>query len=192
MATAFRHGVRYTYADYLAFEATSNVKHEFLDGQIYAMAGGTPEHTALQAAVIGLLFSQLDGSPCRPHTSDLHVRVVATGLATYPDVTVIRGPTERDAQHPATVLNPTLIVEVLSDSTEDFDRNDKFENYKLIPSLRQYVLVSQREPSVEVWTRSDAGWDRTIAAAGDVADLGSISCKLEVSTLYARASLPNG
>ena len=124
MATAFRHGVRYTYADYLAFEATSNVKHEFLDGQIYAMAGGTPEHTALQAAVIGLLFSQLDGSPCRPHTSDLHVRVRATGLATYPDLTVICGPPERDAPHPATVLNPTLIVEVLSDSTEDFDRND--------------------------------------------------------------------
>jgi Uma2 family endonuclease len=122
---------RYTYADYLAFEATSNVKHEFFDGQIYGMAGGTPEHAALQAAVIGLLFSQLDGSPHRPHASDLRVRVPAPGLATYPDVTVIGGPPERDAQHTATILNPTLIVEVLSDSTENFDRNDKFPHVSL-------------------------------------------------------------
>lgn len=118
------------------------------------------------------------------------MRVPAAGLATYPDLTVISGPPERDAQHAATILNPTLIVEVLSDSTESFDRNDKFESYRLIPMLRQYVLVAQREPSVEVWTRNDAGWDRTIAAAGDVADLASIGCRLDVTTLYARAALP--
>jgi len=85
MATAFRHGAHYSYAQYLDLEATSNVRHEYLDGQIYAMAGGAPEHAALQAATIVLLFAQLDGTPCRAHSSDLHVRVLATGLGTSPD-----------------------------------------------------------------------------------------------------------
>src|SRR5262245_39242529 len=90
------HRVLYTHAEYLALEGSSNVKHEFLGGQIYAMAGGTPEHAALAAAVIGLLFPQLRAGRCRAHDSDLRVRVPATGLSTYPNVTVICGPRELD------------------------------------------------------------------------------------------------
>ena len=92
----------YTYADYLALEAASNVKHEFLAGEIYGMAGGTPEHAALSVAVSGALLAQLRGSPCRVYSSDLRVRVLATGLATYPDVTVVCGEAERDPENSTT------------------------------------------------------------------------------------------
>lgn len=92
------HPIRYSWAEYLAFEATSNVRHEFLDGQSYGMAGGTPEHAALAAAVVGLLFGPLRGGRYRIYDADLRVRVLATGLATYPDVTIVCGPREHD--HP--------------------------------------------------------------------------------------------
>lgn len=190
MATAFRHGVHYSYAQYLDLEATSNVRHEYLDGQIYAMAGGSPEQAALQAATIGLLFAQLEGTPCRAHSSDLHVRVLATGLGTYPDVTIVCGPSERDPEHRQTVVNPIVLVEVLSDSTEDYDRTDKFDHYKQIPSLQHYVLVSHREHAVEVWSRAGDAWSRAIVHEGASADLSAIGASLDVRTLYARASEP--
>ena len=123
------HNIRYSWADYLALEESSNVKHEFLGGQIYGIAGGTPEHAALKAAITGLLFAQLRGGRCRLHDADLRVRVPETGLATYPDVTVACGPLERHPQDQDAVTNPTLIVEVLSRSTADYDRGDKFEHY---------------------------------------------------------------
>ena len=124
--TAPAHNIHYSWADYLALEGSSNVKHEFLDGQIYGMAGGTPEHAALKAAVTGLLFSQIRGGRCRAHAPDLRVRVPETGLATYPDVTVVCGPRELHPEDQDAVTNPALIVEVLSKSTADYDRGDKF------------------------------------------------------------------
>ncbi len=190
--TSPAHRIHYTLADYLALEASSNVKHEFLDGQIYGMAGGTPEHAALAAAVIGLLFGQLRAGRCRAHDADLRVRVRETGLSTYPDVTVVCGPRETDADDPNAVVNPTLIIEVLSRSTEDYDRGDKFEHYKRIPGLRQYVLVSHRDREVEVWTRDDAGeWARVIVRDGGRAALSSIGAELDVRELYDAASEPS-
>ncbi|HSY48461.1 MAG TPA: Uma2 family endonuclease [Thermoanaerobaculia bacterium] len=184
------HKIHYTYAEYLALEASSNVKHEFLGGQIYAMAGGTPEHAALAAAVIGLVFTQLRGGNCRAYDADLRVRT-PSGLATYPDVTVICGPSERDEADPQSVTNPTLIIEVLSRSTEEYDAGDKFEHYKTLQSLRQYVLVSHRERSVEVWTRGeDAGWQRTIVREGEIAKL-AIDAHLDVHELYEAAAEPS-
>ncbi|HEV7424752.1 MAG TPA: Uma2 family endonuclease [Thermoanaerobaculia bacterium] len=183
------HTIAYTYAEYLALEDSSNVKHEFLGGQIYAMAGGTPEHAALAAAAIGLLFSQLRGSGCRAYDADLRVRT-RSGLATYPDVTVICGPTERDETDPQAVTNPALIIEVLSRSTEDYDAGDKFEHYKTLPSLRQYVLVSHRERSLDVWTfRDEAGWQHAIVREGEAAHL-SIGARLDVRELYESAGEP--
>ncbi|WP_437507153.1 Uma2 family endonuclease [Sorangium sp. So ce1099] len=185
------HRIHYTYAEYLALEASSNVKHEYLDGQIYAMAGGTPEHAALAAAVIGLLFPELRRGRCRAYDADLRVRVPSTGLATYPDVTVVCGPLERDAEDGQAVTNPTLIVEVLSRSTEEYDRGDKFDHYKNLTSLRQYVLVSHRERSVEIWTRGvDGVFSPSIAREGDVAVLVSIGAQLDVRELYEAAAEP--
>jgi Uma2 family endonuclease len=183
------HAVHYLWRDYLALERASNVKHEYLDGQIYAMAGGTPQHAALQLAVPNLLFPQLRAGRCRAHGSDLRVRVLATGLATYPDVTIVCGPREVDPEDENSVTNPTLLVEVLSPSTEDYDRGEKFAHYQRIPTLRQYVLVSADNPRVEVWTRDAAGaWNAVVATDGEVADLGSIGARLDVRELYEAAA----
>jgi len=185
------HRIRYSWADYLALEASSNVKHEFLDGQIYGMAGGTPEHAALAAAIIGLLFAQLQNGRCRVHDSHLRVRVLETGLATYPDITIVCGRRERDPEDANAVTNPTLIVEVLSKSTEEYDRGDKFEHYKRIPSLRQYVLVSYRAPEIEVWTRGTDGWTSSTSGPGDRAELDSVGSHLDVTEAYKAADEPN-
>jgi Uma2 family endonuclease len=183
------HPVHYTWDEYLALERASNVKHEYLDGQIYAMAGGTPAHAALQAAVPSLLFPQIRAGRCRAHGSDLRIRVKATGLATYPDVTVVCGPREVDPDDENSVINPTLLVEVLSPSTEAYDRGEKFAHYKRIPSLRQYVLVSTDARRVEVWTRGDGDtWKVQVATDGESAELGSIGARLDVTELYEAAA----
>jgi Uma2 family endonuclease len=185
------HTIRYTLAEYLALERSSNVKHEFLDGQIYAMAGGTPEHAALAAAVLGLLFAELRGGPCRAYDADLRVRT-PTGLSTYPDVTVVCGASTRDREDAQAVTNPIVIVEVLSRSTEEYDTGDKFEHYKSLRSLEQYVLVSHRERRVEVWTRTpEIGWTVAVAGEGDIATLASIHARIDVRELYAAAAEPD-
>lgn len=183
------HRIRYTYAEYLALEATSNVKHEFLGGQIYGMAGGTPEHAALAAAITGLLFAQLRRGRCRAHDSDLRVRM-PSGLATYPDVTVVCGPRDRHPEDAQAVTNPTLIVEVSSPSTEDYDRGDKFEHYKTLASLEQYVLVSHRDRIVETWTREPNGWSSSVSRDGEVVHLSSVHATLDVRELYDAAAEP--
>src|SRR5262249_18055604 len=121
--------------DYLAHEEASNVKHEYLDGEIYGMAGGTPEHAAL-AAVVTVAIGAAAGDGI-VYSSDLRIRILASGLATYPDVTLVCGPPVPDPESRSTVLNPTLVVEVLSDSTEEYDRNEKLASYQTIPSLRE-------------------------------------------------------
>jgi Uma2 family endonuclease len=186
---ALLHKLNYTYDEYLGFEASSNVKHEFVAGQIYAMAGGTPEHAALAAAAITLLGPQRRGGECRPYNSDLRVRT-PTGLTTYPDVTFVCGPREIDGIDPLAITNPTLIVEVLSQSTEEYDSGDKFEHYKTFPSLREYVLVSHRERSVEVRTRGEDGWRTTVGNDGAIAEL-SIGARLDVRELYDAAAEPS-
>ena len=165
----------YTYEEYLRFEEATDAKHEYLDGRILAMAGGTPEHAALAAAVIGLLADQLTGKPCYPLSSDLRVRVRRTGFAAYPDVSVICGPPERDPDDPNAALNPTVLFEVLSESTEAYDRTEKFEHYRQIDSLREYVLVSHRTRLLEHRHReADGSWRSTVAGPGGTVDLESI------------------
>lgn len=121
---------RYTYREYLVFEEAANVRHEFLDGEIYAMAGGTREHAAICANIMSALSVELRGRGCQVHSSDLRVRVLETGLATYPDVTVIGDRVELDPEDRNTITNPTLLVEVLSPSTAAYDRFEKLEHYK--------------------------------------------------------------
>lgn len=177
----------YTYEEYLALDEASNVKLEYLEGDIYAMAGGTPEHAALCLQVGSSLNVQLEGQPCRVYGSDLRIRVLATGLATYPDTTVVCGPLERDPEGKNTVLNPTLVVEVLSPSTADYDRGEKREHYQQIPSLREIVLVAHDRRLIEVHRRGTGGWSRQQAGPGETVALDSIPCRLEVDALYDRA-----
>jgi len=125
---------RYTYADYVALEMDSSTKHEFLDGEIYAMAGGSEEHSALAAAMVHALVNAICDRPCRVHTSDLRVYVEAVGLATFPDGSVICGPLQQHEASPnATAINPMILVEVTSDSSEDYDVGPKLEYYGTIP-----------------------------------------------------------
>jgi Uma2 family endonuclease len=177
----------YTYGEYLALDEASNVRLEFYAGDIYAMAGGTPEHAALCLQVGSSLNVQLEGRPCRVYGSDLRVRVRASGLATYPDVSVVCGPLERDPEGRDTVLNPTLVVEVLSPSTADYDCGEKREHCQQIPSLREVVLVAHDQRRIEVYRRGPNGWSHDQAGPGESVVLESISCRLDVDTLYERA-----
>ncbi len=184
------HRIDYTLSDYLQLEASSSTKHEFLAGQIYGMAGGTPEHAALKSAVTGLLFQELREKPCRLYDADLRVAVRATGLYTYPDVTCVCGALERDAGDPNAITNPTLIVEVTSPSTKAYDRGDKFEHYKTIPSLCEYVLVAHDARKLEVWRRQASGdWLSDSLGEDEQARLESIDATLSVSELYGAAGV---
>jgi Uma2 family endonuclease len=174
-----------TYAEYLAAEQVSSERHEFLDGEVYMMAGGTPEHAALSASVIAMLLAGLRGRPCRVYTSDLRVRVLATGLTTYPDVSVVCGTLETDVDDPHAIINPVLLVEVLSDSTEAYDRGEKSAHYRQLPSLREYVLISQSHRRIEVYRRNEAGrWELFEYESGASAELASVGCALDVDEVY--------
>jgi Uma2 family endonuclease len=176
---------RYTYGQYLAYERDATAKHEYVDGEIYAMAGGTPRHNALASRISAALESGR-GRGCIAFQSDQKIRILATGRATYPDATIVCGPLELDPGDPwrQTVTNPTLLVEVLSPSTEDVDRISKRHDYQLIPSLREYVLVSQGEPRIEIYRRQSSGeWEYIDVLEGSVTlDTGPT---LDLSDLYA-------
>lgn len=175
---------RHTYAEYLVLEESSNVRHEFFGGEIFAMAGGSPEHAATCVNISTSLNVQLRGKGCRVHSSDLRIRVLETGLATYPDVTVVCGHAETDPENKLTIVNPKVVVEVLSPSTAAYDRVDKLAHYQRIPSLREIVMVAHDERLVEVWRRDEAGtWSRAEARSGSIR-LDSISCTLDVDDVY--------
>lgn len=185
------HAVNYTFRDYLVHEEASNTKHEYLDGQIYAMAGGTPEHSALIASVATHLSNQVRGGPCRVHISDLRVRVLETGLATYPDVAVLCGAWARDPDDERTILNPSVLVEVLSPSTEAYDRGEKLEHYRRIPSLRACLLVAVDRREIEIWTREESEpWKRALVLSGQVVEVSAIAARLDVDAVYDDAKEP--
>ena len=174
-----------SHAEFVAAEALGNQRHEFLDGQVFAMAGGSPEHGALAAAFIRELGLALRGKPCRVFSSDVRVRVEATGLTTYPDASVVCGRLETDAADKDAIVNPTLLVEVLSDSTEAYDRGAKAAHYRRIPSLREYVLVSQNERRVEVYRRNEQGRFELFEVGPEQSiELSSIGATLDTSTIY--------
>ena len=175
---------RMTYAEYLELERTSEVKHEYLRGEVFAMAGGTPEHARLAANIIGALTAALRGRTCSVFTSDARVRIEATDRATYPDVTVVCGRLEHAADDPDSITNPVVIVEILSDATEAEDRGEKFAHYRRLASLREYVLVSQRARRLEVYRRRDERWMLDEAGTGETLRLESIDVALVVDEVY--------
>lgn len=181
---------RHSFLDYLQVEEMSTVKHEYLDGEIWAMAGGTPEHAALCAAVIVLIGARLRGGPCRVYTSDLRVRVRATGLATYPDASVVCGELVRDPESRTHVTNPSVLFEVLSPGTEDYDRGEKREHYQQIASLQAYVVIAQDRRHVELWQRRDnRSWAHHVLGQRDTIELEPIRCRMGVDELYVEAGI---
>lgn len=185
---------RWTYAEYLAIEAESDQKHEFCDGVvlplIVAMAGGTAAHADLSMQVGAVLATKLRGRPCRPYTSDLKVIIEATSLATYPDISVICGPIESAPYDPHNATNPTVLVEVLSPSTEAYDRGEKFSHYRRLPTLQDYVLVSTQRAQIEVFHRAAEGqWVLSVAGPGERVTVGSLGLDLVVDEIYEGVTL---
>ncbi|HVT42802.1 MAG TPA: Uma2 family endonuclease [Thermoanaerobaculia bacterium] len=179
------HRPRYTLDEYLKLEEISNVRHEYLDGEIYAMAGGTPEHGRIAANIIALLGSHESRTRCAVFTSDVRVRVAASGLDTYPDISVVCGHLERDSLDAQAIANPVVIFEVTSPSSDAYDRGEKLRHYQQIPSLREIVIVSHSERRVDVWRRGDEGeWERAEIGPSGVAHLAAIDCDLPVDDIY--------
>jgi Uma2 family endonuclease len=189
MVSSGRHH-RYTYAQYVALENRSDTKHEFFDGEIYAMAGGTAEHSALAAEVLRALGNAIEGRPCRVHTSDLRIYVEAVGLATFPDGSVICGPLAQHTPSPeATATNPTVMVEVTSDSSEEYDTGAKLEAYRTIPTLREYIIVAHRERRITVHRRRESEWIIRSAIAGGTVEIETLSTVLVVDAIYRNSSI---
>ena len=182
MSTTARR-LHYSYQEYFALEEESSVRHEYLDGEIYAMAGGSPDHAALAGAIIGALRAQL-APGCRIFTSDLRVRIAATGLSTYPDAAVVRGRTERAPDDALAVTNPVLLVEVTSPSTEEYDRGEKVRHYMQLPNVREIVIVSHREPRLTRHRRQHAAWSTVDVRAHETVALESVGAALAVDDVY--------
>jgi Uma2 family endonuclease len=183
---------RYTYAQYVALERESPTKHEFFDGEIYAMAGGSEDHSAIATRILSTLDAAIGDRSCRGHTSDLRIYVEAVGLATFPDGTVICGELQQHPPSPnATALNPMVLLEVTSDSSEEYDHGGKLDAYKTIPTLREYIVVSHRERRIVVHRRGDDGaWTMRVGIAGGRVRIGALEVDLHVDAIYRNSSVP--
>lgn len=176
-----------TYEEYLALERDSETKHEYVNGEIYAMAGGTPEHGRLATKLAQLVRNALAKRPCELYSSDVRVRVEATGRSTYPDLSIVCSKIVPSAEDPDAITNPIVLIEVLSPSTEMDDRGNKWAHYRRIPSLECYVLVSQGERSIETYRREGKRWIYEAFGPGEVASVAGAEVTLAVDELYASA-----
>lgn len=181
-------GLHHSYRDYLAALEVSGVKLEYCDGEIYAMAGGTPAHADLAASMTRLLGNALLGR-CRVSSSDLKVRIDATDLSTFPDVTVVCGERQVAAIDRNAVTNPTLLVEVTSNSTEDYDRGEKLNHYQQCSSVTAVIFVSHRRPQVTVVERTGAGWEQREYRTGQQAQVPTLQLSFSCDDLYAGIAL---
>ncbi len=178
--------------EYLRLEREAPYRSEYYGGEIFAMAGGSPTHSVIIAAILRELGNSLKGNRCAPYDSNLRIFVPADGLYTYPDASVICGPLELVPGADDMITNPTLIVEVLSDSTEAYDRGKKFAHYRALPSFAEYVLVSQKEPLVEVFFRmADGTWQLTPTRGREaIVRLQSLGIELPLAEVYDRVEFP--
>jgi Uma2 family endonuclease len=178
--------------EYLERERLAEYRSEFYRGETFAMAGGTPRHSLIGSNTLGEIHFRLKGRPCTAYNSDLRILIAATGLYTYPDISVMCSELQFADARRDTVLNPTLIVEVLSESTEAYDRGKKFEHYRKIPSLREYILVSQDSPTLERFLRNpDDTWTLTVITGFDQSlDLVTIGVTLPLAAVYDRLDFP--
>ena len=182
----------YSLDEYFMTERISDIKHEYYDGAIYAMAGGSPRHSRIAGKMFIVLANQLSGSSCEPFGSDLRI-YTPSGLYTYPDISVVRGPLEftDDLRTPSeTVTNAIALVEVLSSATRNYDRRAKFDLYRAISTLRYYILSEQTSMHLELRTRNDAdGWDSIVLSAPDeILELPALNFRCALSEIYERVT----
>ncbi|MDE0089581.1 MAG: Uma2 family endonuclease [Candidatus Poribacteria bacterium] len=176
--------------EYISFERKATIKHEYLKGQIIAMSGASFAHNFITLDTATQLNIQLMGGDCQVAASDMRVKVTKTNAYFYPDIVVFCGEPISEDNNFDTLLNPTVIIEVLSPSTETYDRGEKFEDYKQIESLKEYVLVSQDKVLVEHYIRQETEWlESKYRELDDVVQLRSIECELRMRDIYARTEL---
>lgn len=169
--------------DYLAWEANQPVKHEYLAGEVFAMAGGSDAHVTVSLNLASALRSHLRGTPCRTYIADMKLRVAAADAYFYPDVFVTCS--AADAQQPLAKAEPVLVAEVLSPSTEAFDRGGKFAAYRSLPSLQEYLLIDPDRRSVEVYRRDASGhWVLYPYSGDEVLELGSVHLSLPLAQVF--------
>ncbi len=181
--------------DYLAAERVSPLKHEYHGGRVYAMAGASERHNLIVVNIVALLHGQLRRRSCTVYPGDMRVKVAAETLYTYPDISVVCGAPQFEDEQRDTLLNPTLIVEVLSPSTESYDRGRKFQFYRLLPSLQEYVLIAQERACVERFTRQpDGRWLLTeYNALSATVHFTAIDCALALADIYEKVEFdPTG
>ncbi|MEM6783825.1 MAG: Uma2 family endonuclease [Bacteroidota bacterium] len=192
MAALPAYRLLFTAADYFAWEVEQVERHEYYHGEVFAMSGGTARHALLGARILRQLGNALDGTPREVYSSDLRVEVDAGAHYVYPDATVVCGPPQFATDTETTLTNPTLVVEVLSDSTEAYDRGAKFRAYRSIESLRAYVIVEQSSAAVEVFQRGDDGtWALTDATPErPMLPIDTLGITLDVNALYDGVTFP--
>ncbi len=179
----------YTPAEYLALERKAPTKSEYINGQIYAMSGASEAHNLITLNVAAEIRSQLRGRRCRVYASDMRVKVSETGMYTYPDVAAVCGEPHFEDSHVDTLVNPTIVVEVLSPSTEAYDRGEKFAHYRRLDSLMEYVLVAQDTARVEHFVRQDDGWlFSEMSDLDGTLRLTSIDCVVALRDIYENVS----
>ncbi|AUX44755.1 hypothetical protein SOCE26_062230 [Sorangium cellulosum] len=177
--------------EYLALERSSELKHEYAGGEVFATAGGTREHSLITANVVGELRSALRSRPREAHASDLRIKNATTGRYVYPDASVVCGQPLFEDDHRDTLLNPTAVFEVLSESSESYDRGGKFALYRGIPSIADYVLLSQKQVEIEHFRRQpDGTWLLRVLGPGERLHIASIGCDLAVDELYLKVFEP--
>lgn len=176
----------YTPEEYLRLEENSPEKHEYYQGEIFSRAGGTPRHNFLVANIGAELNFGLRGKDCTPYSSDLRILVRSNGLYTYADISVVCGETDLAPERNDTITNPVLVVEVLSPSTEKYDRSQKFELYRGLESLKDYLLVDQSRVYIELYTRSgsDTWLLQTFTSLSQTVTLVSVNLAIPVASLY--------
>ena len=186
--------IRITPEEYLAIERQAAYKSEYFNGEMFAMSGASPRHVLIVTNVVAELRRQLKQRPCTVYSTDLRVKVSPTGLYTYPDVIVVCTQPQFNDEQKDTLLNPTLIVEVLSESTKDYDRGEKFEHYRTLISLAEYVLIAQDKPHFEHFVRQpDNRW--LLAETNRLEDtihLPSIACNLALAEVYDKVDILEG
>ncbi|MCC7278822.1 MAG: Uma2 family endonuclease [Chromatiaceae bacterium] len=174
--------------DYLAGEIHSPIRHEYVAGEVFAMAGATEEHATIALNFAALLRNQVRGGPCRVYIADMKLRVAAAVAFFYPDVFVTCDP--RDATEPLAKRHPSLICEVLSESTEAYDRGGKFAAYRTLESLKEYLLIDSRRRAVEVFRRQPGGWLLSPVPPDGALELKCLDFRCAVDALYEDVVFP--
>lgn len=177
--------------DYLAWEREADFKSEYLRGQIYAMSGASVEHNTISMNLSGEIHAQLKGRPCRAFVSDMKVQIDTADAYFYPDISGLCGEMEFHDDRRDTYRNPQFVIEILSDSTESYDRGKKFLHYQMLPSLKEFVLVSQKTAVVEVYRKDGDRWIYQLSRGnGAVLRLESVGCEVPFEEIYRNVEFP--